>query len=198
MSEEQGMIERLKNGFRHPSYTFIFAVMGMAMFAGTLLTAYAQSAGVSAGGKWTAFSSEDKMTAAKKVTFSLTADNDDPNDDRSAQILLVCVDGKLKLGDFRPNTRMAPPDHPSFWMGRPQMEVMVRVDNSHDKRSWNWVNGKFLAMDKDTVRELIGSQIFKVQFRAGRGAPQIAEFSPGGLDVPQVTKACGIKPKKPD
>jgi hypothetical protein len=192
------MIERLQKSFRQPTYRFILSVIGVSVAVGCLLlTARAQNAGVSAGGKWTAFSSEDKMTGAKKVTFSLPADNEDPNDDRSAQILLVCVDGRLKLGDFRPNTRIGGPDHPSFWMGRPQMEVMVRVDKSHGNHSWNWVNGKFLAMDKDTVREMIGSQIFKIQFRTGRSS-QIAEFSPGGLDLPQVKQACGLKPKKPD
>lgn len=161
------------------------------------LPALAQSAGVSAGGKWTTYSSEEKMTGARKVTFALPADNEDPSDDRSAQVLLVCVDGKLKLGDFRPNARLAGPDHPSFW-GRPQMEVRVRVDQSHARHSWNWVNGKFLAMDKDTVREMIGSQIFKIQFQTPQRGSQIAEFSPAGLDLSQVKQACGLKPKKPD
>lgn len=161
----------------------------------TLLAAFAQGAGVSAGGKWLAYSSEDKMTAAQKVRFELPADNEDGNDDTSARVLLFCSNGKYELGDFRPNTRMAGPDRPSFW-GRPQMDVMVRVDQSHDRKAWNWVNGKFLAMDKDTVRELIGAQIFKIQFQTPRGS-QIAEFSPGGLDLPQVNKACGLKPKKP-
>lgn len=175
----------------------VFPVMGLCILMLGGFLALAQNAGVSAGGKWTAYSSEDKMTGAKKVTFALPADNEDANDDRSAQILLVCVDGKLKLGDFRPNTRMAGPDRPSFW-GRPQMEVMVRVDSSHGRHSWNWVDGKFLAMDKDTVREMIGSQVFKIQFQTPRRGSQIAEFSPGGLDLPQVKKACGLKPKKPD
>ena len=190
------MIQGQKNGQRR-TLKKILPAMGICILMLGGLLALAQSAGVSAGGKWTAYTSEDKMTGARKVTFSLPADNEDPKDDRSAQVLLVCVDGKLKLGDFRPNTRMAGPDHPSFW-GRPQMEVMVRVDQSHARHSWNWVNGKFLAMDKDTVREMIGAQIFRIQFQTTRRGSQIAEFSPGGLDVPQVTKACGLKPKKPD
>lgn len=139
------------------------------------------------------YSAEDKMTAAQKTRFELTADNGD-GDDR-AQITLYCTDRKLELADFRPNMRMAPPDHPSFW-GRPQMEVMVRVDGSHSNHGWNWVNGHFLSMDKGTTRQLIGSQIFKVEFQTPRGA-QIAEFSPGGLDLGRVKKACGLKPEKP-
>ena len=166
-----------------------------AMVLGALFTAFGQGAGVSAGGKWLAYSSEDKMTAAQKVRFELPADNEDASDDASARVLLFCSNGKYQLGDFRPNTRIAGPDRPSFW-GRPQMNVMVRVDQSHDRKNWNWVNGKFLAMDKDTVREMIGSQIFKIQFQTPRG-PQIAEFSPAGLDLTQVNKACGLKPKKP-
>lgn len=193
------MIQRTKARLMsHPSLKLLLPLAGVCVVVLSGLLALAQSAGVSAGGKWTAYSSEDKMTGAKKVAFSLPADNEDPTDDRSAQILLVCVDGKLKLGDFRPNTRIGGPDHPSFWLGRPQMEVMVRVDNTHDRHSWNWVNGKFLAMDKDTVREMIGSQIFKIQFQTPRRGSRIAEFSPAGLDLPQVKQACGLKPKKPD
>jgi hypothetical protein len=58
------------------------------------------------------------------------------------------------------------------------------------------VNGKFLAMDKDTVRQLIGANIFKVEFDTPRG-PQIAEFSPAGLDLALVRNACSLKPQKP-
>lgn len=191
------MIQRLKGIFQRRTYKVVFHALGAcAILLGALLAARAQGAGVSVGGKWLAFSSEDKMTGATKVRFELPADNEDPSDDRTARVILFCSNGKFQLGDFRPNTRMAPPNRPSFWSGKPQMDVMVRVDKSHDRHSWNWVNGHFLAMDKDTVRELIGAQIFKIQFQTPRG-PQIAEFSPGGLDVPQVTKACGFKPKKP-
>jgi len=147
-----------------------------------------------AGGKWTEYSSEDRMTAAKKVRFELLADNS-PDSDESAKIILFCTDGKLSLADFRPNTRMAGPDRPSFW-GRPQMEVRVRIDDSHSNHSWNWVNGKFLAMDKGTTRELLGANLFRVEFDTPRG-PQIAEFSPGGLELDRVSKACGLTPKKP-
>jgi hypothetical protein len=43
---------------------------------------------------------------------------------------------------------------------------------------------------------MIGAQVFKVGLptRSGR---QIAEFSPAGLDVDQVRRACDITPKKP-
>ena len=52
---------------------------------------------------------------------------------------------------FNPGERLGRPDYPGFW-GQPKMEVMVRIDGSHDHKGWNWVRGHFLAMDKGTVR----------------------------------------------
>ncbi|MGA7382905.1 MAG: hypothetical protein WBX03_18785 [Terriglobales bacterium] len=151
--------------------------------------------GIPAGGKWKEFQSEDKMTAAQKNRFELEADTLLPDSDAKAKILLFCVNGKLSLGDFRPNLRIGPPNWASFW-GRPQMSVRVRVNNSSSRHHWNWVNGRFLAMDKDTVRQLIGAQIFKVEFETPNGR-QIAEFSPAGLDLALVRKVCSLKPQKP-
>jgi len=149
---------------------------------------------VSAGGNWTQYSGEDLMTAAKRVRFELPA-NDSPNNDDRAKVILYCTDGKLKLADFRPETRLGRPNWPGFW-GQPQMRVLVRVDNAHSSHNWNWVNGHFLAMDKGTARELIGAHLFRVEFQTPRG-PQIAEFSPEGLDLKSVSKACDLTPKKP-
>jgi len=157
---------------------------------------FAQESGINAGGKWMEYDSQDQMTLAKKTRFELDADNSLPGSNASPKIVLFCTDGKLKLADFRPNARIAPPNRPGFW-GQPQMEVLVRVDNSHSKHGWNWVNGHFLSMDKGTTRELLGAQVFKVEIQTPRG-PEIASFSPGGLDLSRVKKACGLTPKKPD
>jgi hypothetical protein len=152
--------------------------------------------GVSVGGRWMMFQSEDKMTGAKRVRFELVADNyfrEDPN--YSPRVELFCEDGKLKLADFNPGVRLPPPNRPGFW-GQPQLDVMVRIDDTHGHHGWNWVRGHFLSMDKGTTRGLIGAQVFKVELptRSGR---QIAEFSPAGLDVDQVRRACDLTPKKP-
>jgi hypothetical protein len=154
-----------------------------------------QGPGIPAGGKWMEYQSEDKMTAAKRVRFELEADTLLPDSEAKAKVILFCVNGKLALGDFHPNLRIGPPNWASFW-GRPQMGVRVRVDSSSSRHHWNWVQGRFLAMDKDTVRQLIGSQIFKVEFETPRGR-QIAEFSPAGLDLARVRKDCNLKPQKP-
>jgi len=154
-----------------------------------------KNTGVSAGGKWMEFHAEDKMTAAQRVRFELPADNDQGED--SARVILYCTNGKLELADFRPNTKMAEPNRPSWWSGKPQMSVRVRVNQSHSNHNWNWVNGHFLAMDKDTARQLIGSRIFKIEFQTSDG-PQIAEFSPLGLNLDRVKRYCSIKPEKPD
>lgn len=152
--------------------------------------------GVPAGGKWMQFQSEDKMTGAKKVRFELLADNyfrEDP--DYKPRVELFCEDGKLKLADFNPGVRLPPPNRPGFW-GQPQLEVMVRIDDTHSYHGWNWVRGHFLSMDKGTTRGMIGGQVFKVELPTASGR-QIAEFSPAGLDLNRVRQACDITPKKP-
>ena len=149
---------------------------------------------VSAGGKWTVYRSEDRMTAAKRVRLELPADDTQDNVDQ-ARIILYCTDGKLNLADFRPNVRLGRPDWPGFW-GQPQMHVIVRVDDAHSRHNWNWVNGHFLSMDKGTTRELLGARLFRVEFRTPEG-PKIAEFSSAGLDLSLVRHACGLEPKKP-
>src|SRR6266496_3245914 len=150
--------------------------------------------GVSAGGKWTESRAEDRMTAAKRVRFELPADDTQDSADQ-ARIILYCTDGKLNLADFRPNVRIGRPDWPGFW-GQPQMRVRVRADNEHSDHGWNWVNGHFLSMDKGTTRQLIGAQLFRIEFRTPDG-PRIAEFSPAGLELNRVRDACGLTPKKP-
>jgi hypothetical protein len=180
---------------------FSFACLALICTAalaqdGSLSPYQGERDGVNAGGKWMEFQSEDKMTGAKKVRFELVADNylkEDP--DYKPRVELFCSDGKLKLADFNPGSRLAPPNRPGFW-GQPQMEVMVRIDDTHSYHGWNWVRGHFLSMDKGTTRGMIQSQIFKVEVntRAGR---EIAEFSPAGLDLNRVRQACDLTPKKP-
>jgi opacity protein-like surface antigen len=152
--------------------------------------------GVTAGGKWMEFQSEDKMTGAKKVRFELLADNylrEDP--EYKPRVELFCSGGKLDRAIFNPGARLGRPDYPGFW-GQPKMEVMVRIDNTHDTHGWNWERDRVLAMDKGTTRAMIGSTIFKIEVRT-RGGPEIAEFSPAGIDLGAVRQACDLKPKKP-
>jgi len=155
-----------------------------------------ESDGVSAGGKWMMFRSEDKMTGAKKVRLELLSDSylsEDP--DYKPRIELMCTNGKYTYTDFNPGIRLGPPNRPGFW-GQPQMEVMVRVDDTRSNHGWNWIRGRFLSVDKGTTRELIGAHVFKIEIR-GRKGPEIAEFSPAGLDLARVKQTCDLTPKKP-
>lgn len=157
---------------------------------------YAQRENVdftNAGGNWREFDTEDRMTAVRQVRFEITSDSY-LRENRAVQsrIEIFCENGKFKGSDFTPGVSLGPPTHPGFW-GQPQMEVTVRVNNSHSHHGWNW-NGRSLAMDKNTTRELIGAQIFRVEF-LGRGGPEIAEFSPEGLNVSRVSQACDLTPK---
>jgi hypothetical protein len=152
--------------------------------------------GVSAGGKWIAFHSEDKMTAAKMVRFELQSDNYlSTSPDYKPRIELVSTNRKYSYADFNPGIPLGPPNRPGIW-GQPQIQVRVRVDETHHYHGWNWIRGRFLSMDKGTTRELIGSQIFKIEI-PGRKGPEIAEFSPSGLDLAQVKQSCDLTPKKP-
>lgn len=152
--------------------------------------------GVSAGGKWMQFRSEDKMTGAKRARFELLSDNSLPRDpDYKPRIELLCSAGKLKQAYLDPGAGLGPPDRPGFW-GQPQLEVEVRIDNTHDNHGWNWLPGGVLSMDKGTTRGLIGANIFKVRLSTQSG-PQIAEFSPAGLKLDQVKQACDLTPKTP-
>ena len=49
--------------------------------------------------------------------------------------------GKLKLADFNPGVRLPPPNRPGFW-GQPQLQVMVRIDDTHYFKGWNWMRGQ--------------------------------------------------------
>jgi len=156
-----------------------------------------ESDGVSAGGKWMEFRSEDKMTAAKKVRFELLADNylaEDP--DYKPRIELMCTNEKYTYADFNPGIRLGPPNRPGFW-GQPQMEVLVRVNDKHSHHGWNWIRDRFLSMDKGTTRQLIGAQVFKIEIRGRNNNREIAEFSPAGLNLDEVKKSCDLTPRKP-
>jgi hypothetical protein len=152
--------------------------------------------GVSAGGKWMEFQSEDKMTGAKKVRFELLSNNffkEDPN--YKPRVELICSDGKMTFADFNPGVRLPPPNRPGFW-GQPQLEVEVRTDDVHNFHGWNWERGRFLSMDKGTARGLIGAQVFNIALPTRNGR-EIAEFSPAGLNLDEVHKSCDLTPKKP-
>lgn len=186
------------------SMRFIFAAF--AFFGAATLSALAQHPvaspyqgegdGSSVGGKWVEFRSEEKMTGYKKVRFELQADNYlSLSPDYKPRIEMVCTDRKYTYADFNPGMPLGPPNRPGIW-GQPQIEVMVRVDDTHHYHGWNWVRGRFLSMDKGTTRELMAAHIFKVQIPGPRG-PEIAEFSPAGLDLARVKQDCDLKPKKP-
>lgn len=110
------------------------------------------------------------------------------------RIEVYCEKGEYKAGRFFPGIRIAPPNRPGFW-GQPQMQVRVRVNDSPSNHGWNWTPD-FLSMDKGTVREVIGANLVRIQY-LGDGGPVIAEFSPAGLDLGRMARACSLKPKKP-
>ena len=176
---------------------FIFAASLSGVAQRTVPSPYQGEAdGVSVGGKWVEFRSEDKMTAAKQVRFELQADNYlSLSPDYKPRIEMVCTNRKYTYADFNPGMRLGPPNRPGFW-GQPQIEVMVRIDDTHHYHGWNWLRGRSLSMDKGTAREVLGAHIFKVQIPGPRG-PEIAEFSPAGLDLARVREDCDLKPKKP-
>lgn len=195
------MTKRSSDKKRHmgPSI-FVGALLMCAAFAlaqnGSMSPYQGEQDGVSAGGKWMEFRSDDKMTGAKRVRFELLSNNyfkEDPN--YPPRVELYCEAGKLKSSEFNPGVRLPPPNRPGFW-GQPQLEVEVRIDDFHTYHGWNWMRDQVLSMDKGTVRGLIGAHIFNIAMptRSGR---QIAEFSPDGLNVDEFRQACDVTPKTP-
>ena len=185
-------------GFAAASMVASLILMAVSAFAqqGAMSPYQDEQDGVSAGGNWMEFRSDDKMTGAKKVRFELLANNyfkEDP--DNKPRVELFCADGKYKYADFNPGVKLGRPDYPGFW-GQPKMEVRVRVDGSHEHKGWNWVRGHFLAMDKGTIRGAIGAEVFNVEVRTRTGY-SIAEFSPAGLNLDEVRKVCDLTPQKP-
>src|SRR5271156_1733452 len=189
-----------KDGYARTAFATLVltgvATVSAAAQQGALSPYQGEKDGVSAGGKWLEFQSEDKITAAKRVRFELLANNyfrEDP--EYKPRVELYCSNGKYERAEFDPGTRLGRPDYPGFW-GQPKMEVRVRFDGSHDNKGWNWVRGRFLSMDKGTVRGAIGAQVFNVEVRTRTGYA-IAEFSPGGLNLSEVKQVCDLTPKKP-
>jgi hypothetical protein len=174
-------------------------LMGTAAIAlaqkGSMSPYQGEADGVSAGGNWLEFASTDKMTGANRVRFELQSNNYFKDTDYKPRVNIVCSNGKLKFADFNPGVRLLPPNRPGFW-GQPQLEAEVRIDDVHYYKGWNWMRGRFLSMDKGTVRGMMSAQIFNIALptRSGR---QIAEFSPEGLNFDRVKQACDLTPKKP-
>jgi hypothetical protein len=175
----------------------LILVGGSALAQGGAMSPYQdENDGMSAGGKWMVFRSEDKMTGKKKVRFELLSNNYLPQDpDFKPRVNLFCSDGKYEHADFNLGSRLGRPDYPGFW-GQPKMEVRVRIDGYHDNKGWNWLAGRFLSMDKGTIRGAIGAQVFNIEVRTRTGYA-IAEFSPAGLDLGEVKRACDLTPHKP-
>ena len=148
---------------------------------------------ISAGGKWLEFDSKDPMTDVKRARFQLEGDNPLRDSERNPKVNIFCESGNYVFGHFVPGVRVRP-DHPSFW-GRPQVEVRVRADSNLDHHGWNW-NGRFLDMDKDSVRRLTGATAFKIQLPGPDSPDNIATFSPAGLNLTQFENACHLKPKR--
>jgi hypothetical protein len=193
----------LRNTFVYNSVAraaLFLAVLGLASLAvaqnAPMSPNQGESDGVNDGGNWYEFSSTDKMTGANKVRFELQSNNYFREDNGyKPRVSLVCINGKLKYADFNPGVRLVYPNRPGFW-GQPQLEVQVRVDETHYFKGWNWMRGRFLSMDKGTVRGMLSAQVFNIALptRSGR---QIAEFSPAGLNLERIRQACDLTPKKP-
>ena len=193
-------------------------LMAMSAFAqqGAMSPNQDEKDGVSAGGNWMEFQSEDKMTGAKQVRFELLANNylkGDP--DYKPRVELSCTNGKYKFADFNPGAALGKGRYPGYpgygfapypypyaygpypygWYA-PKAWVMVRIDGSHDHKGWNLMRGNILSMDKGTVRGMIGAQVFNVEVRTKSGF-EIAEFSPEGLNLDEVKHSCDLTHHKP-
>jgi hypothetical protein len=87
--------------------------------------------GVSAGGKWMQFQSEDKMSGAKRVRFELMADNyfrEDP--DYKPRVELYLRSWQVQAGRFQSRSETATSQSPRF-LGTAATRGEVRIDDFH-------------------------------------------------------------------
>src|ERR1700751_1974490 len=97
---EGGIVTKLRSSFNQHHVAVLFAgvLLLTASFAlaqnGSMSPYQGEQDGVSAGGKWTEFRSDDKMTGAKRVRFELLSNNffrEDPN--YAPRVILYCEAG---------------------------------------------------------------------------------------------------------
>src|SRR5580693_8462686 len=105
------MRDGLKTNSGFPVMAFVTGLMLLCVAA----VLCAQNTGISAGGRWMEYDSQDQMTLVKTARFELPADNSLPGSEASPKVILFCTGGKLNLADFRPNAMIAPPNRPGFW-----------------------------------------------------------------------------------
>ena len=112
------------------------ATIGVYAQTGALSSDQDKEDGISAGGKWMQFRSEDKITGAKRFRFERSSGTNFREEaDYNPRIELFCSGGKLQQTYFNPGAELGPPNRHGFW-GQPQMEVMVRIDDAHDQ-AWH-------------------------------------------------------------
>ena len=98
----------------------LLAFVGVAVFSASAQRKVAspyqgEGDGVSVGGKWVEFRSEDKMTAAKKVRFELQADNYlSLSPDYKPRVEMVCTNRKYTYADFNPGHAAGPAESSRF------------------------------------------------------------------------------------
>jgi len=80
---------------RRKSPVKVFAASFVLLCAAAFL--FAQESGISAGGRWMEYDSQDQMTLVKTARFELPADNSLSGSDSSPKVILFCTAGKMKL-----------------------------------------------------------------------------------------------------
>jgi hypothetical protein len=153
---------------------------------------------VDAGGKWTAHITEDKFTSKPFTRFELTGDESITGGQESGypsfEIDCAFKDGKVRWVTSRLNSSVAlgPPNMPSPLTGAPEQIVKLRANDKYYNH--HWVMGPrahSFFVDKDATKEILRSTNARVEFRDRANRPQVAIFSPAGLDRELLKKSCG-------
>lgn len=192
----------VRNGWGHFGLTVGVSAYLVVCAAGASFAA--QTNDDSAGGNWHVFDwgspearIKDKRNEARRVGFGLEANKALHAGFEKPRFVLLCQGGKWQKSFYDPVGAIDIPPERDLgfrivrWLS---MSQLVHVDGVHQERKWNW-DGVVLIVDEGTTRELLGAQTFTIEFFGPRG-PEVSEFSSAGLDTEQVSRGCGLIPKK--
>ena len=152
-----------------------------------------------AGGKWTYVVSEDKLTGAPYGIFGLMADEQMADEiGKGFPSFLIMCGGTVKSPHWITSSLRSPvvlgkPDTRSVLTEIPQQIVALRADDNMHTHAWNMAGDfRTFMVDKGATKELIEAKTTaRIQFRDSSEHKQVAIFSPSGLNMEMLTKACG-------
>jgi hypothetical protein len=156
----------------------------------------------SAGGKWTYYVFEDKLTGNQTKIFYLNA-NEIISDGIASGVPSLHLEchpavAKPKLPQYYDLSFNSPvvlgTPLPEKRFGHYQQPIRIRTDSKIQPETWYMLDDfhtmEMLGSDA-RIKAILNSTDLRVAFNIATGTSQVAMFSPAGLDHGMVIKQCG-------